>query len=127
MLTSCYLINHMHSFVINNQVLHCLLYPYTPLYSFPSRVFGSAFFVHDLSFGLDKLSTISLKCVFLGYTRSKKDYRYFQQYLIDILCRLILYFLSLCLFFSYSSPKHIPEISNEQIEQTIIHFESLEP
>jgi len=65
-LTACYLINHMPS-ILSNQVPHLILFSNTPLHLLPPRVFGSTCFVHDLSFGLDKLSTRPLNCVYPGY------------------------------------------------------------
>ena len=38
------------------------------------RVFGCTCFVQDLSLGLDKLSSRSIKCVFVGYSRTQKGY-----------------------------------------------------
>ena len=86
-LTACYLINRMPSSVLNNKIPHSILFPNSPLHPIPPRVFGSTCFVHNLSPGLDKLSARSLKCVFLGYHRSKKGYRCYshtlQRYLIS--------------------------------------------
>lgn len=77
-LTTCYLVNHMPSIVLNDQILHSVLFPHTPLHPIFPHVFGSTCFVHNLSPGLDKLSAWSIKCVFLGYNRSQKEYRYFS-------------------------------------------------
>ncbi|XP_073224874.1 uncharacterized protein [Cicer arietinum] len=74
-LTACYLINRMPSSVLDGNIPHSVLFPHTPLYPLPPRVFGSTCFVHNLSPGLDKLLARSLKCVFLGYHRSQKGYR----------------------------------------------------
>ena len=74
-LTAGYLINRMPSSILNNKVPHFLLFPKEPLYKIPLRIFGSICFVHDLSLGLDKLSTCAIKCIFLGYSRVQKGYR----------------------------------------------------
>lgn len=41
LLTVCYLINHMLSSVLNNQILYSILYPHQDLYHIPLSVFGS--------------------------------------------------------------------------------------
>ena len=48
-LTSCYLINHMPSSVLHDQIPHSLLFPNQPLYFLPPRVFGCTCFVHILT------------------------------------------------------------------------------
>jgi len=77
----------MPSSVLYNQVPRTLLYPTQYLYSIPLRVFGCTYFVHDLTLGKDKLSTKSLKCIFLGFSHLQKGYRCFspqvQQYIVS--------------------------------------------
>ena len=73
-LTACYLINHMPSSVLHDQIPHSLLFPDQPLYFLPPRVFGCTCFVHILTLGQDKLSAKSMKCLFLGYFRLQKGY-----------------------------------------------------
>ena len=77
-LTACYLINRMPSTVLDNKIPHSILFSHQPLHFLPPRIFGSTCFVQNLSPGLNKLSARSLKCVFLGYTRSQKGYRCFS-------------------------------------------------
>ncbi|XP_047270819.1 BAG-associated GRAM protein 1 isoform X4 [Capsicum annuum] len=74
-LTSCYLINRMSSFSIQDKVPYSILFPQSHLYSIPPRVFGSICFVHNLAPGKDKLASRALKCVFLGFSRVQKRYR----------------------------------------------------
>ena len=57
LLTACYMISHMPSFILNNQTLDSILYLQQNLYFVPLGVFG----------GKDKLIAKSLKCVFLDY------------------------------------------------------------
>ena len=73
-LAACYLINRMPSSILGNQSPHSVLFPHEPSYSLPLHVFGSTCFVHNLAPDLDKPSARSIKCVFLGYTRSQKSY-----------------------------------------------------
>jgi len=73
-----YLINCMPYSVLNNKILHSILFPHEPLHPLPLKVFGSTCFVHNFSLGLDKLSPRSHKCVFLGFTRSQIGYKYFS-------------------------------------------------
>jgi len=69
-LSTCYLINHMSSLVLDDKIPHSILFPHDPLQSLPPKVFGSKCLVHNFSPSLDKLSPKSHKCVFLGFTRS---------------------------------------------------------
>nr|CAN67123.1 hypothetical protein VITISV_040164 [Vitis vinifera] len=79
-LTTCYLINRMPSFVLHDQIPHSLLFPDQPLYFLPPRVFGCTCFVHILTPKQDKLSAKATKCIFLGYSRLQKGYRcYFSE------------------------------------------------
>jgi len=63
-LTACYFINRMSSSVLNNNILHSILFPHGPLHPLPLKVFGFTCFVHNFSPGLDKLSSRSHKCIF---------------------------------------------------------------
>ncbi|RVX09716.1 Retrovirus-related Pol polyprotein from transposon TNT 1-94 [Vitis vinifera] len=74
-LTVCYLINRMPSYVLHDQIPQSLLFPDQPLYFLPPRVFGCTCFVHILTPGQDKLSAKAMKCLFLGYSRLQKGYR----------------------------------------------------
>ena len=74
-LTTCYFINRMLSYVLHDQIPHSLLFPDQPLYFLPPRVFGCTCFVHILTPGKDKLSAKATKCIFLGYSRLQKGYR----------------------------------------------------
>lgn len=66
--TTCYLINRMPLFVLNNQVPHSLIFPRDDLYSLLPPLFGCACFVFQLAPTQSKLSTLSIKCVFQGYS-----------------------------------------------------------
>nr|XP_033508389.1 flocculation protein FLO11-like [Nicotiana tomentosiformis] len=68
----------MPSSVIQNQVPFSVLFPHSPLFSLPPRVFESTCFVHNLTLGKDKLAPRALKCVFLGYSKTQKGYRYYS-------------------------------------------------
>ncbi|RVW92955.1 Retrovirus-related Pol polyprotein from transposon TNT 1-94 [Vitis vinifera] len=87
-LTACYLINRMPSFVLHDQIPHSLLFPDQPLYFLPPRVFGCTCFVHILTPGHDKLSAKAMKCLFLGYSKLQKGYRCYSlkthRYFISI-------------------------------------------
>ena len=73
-LTACYLINHMPSSVLGDQVPHSLLFPNQPLFCLPSHVFECTCFVHILTPGQDKLSAKATRCIFLGYSRLQRGY-----------------------------------------------------
>ena len=57
--------------------LRCLK-PDSSLFSLILRVFGCVAFVQDLSPGLDKLSLRSIKCIFVGYSRTQRGSRCFH-------------------------------------------------
>jgi len=61
-----YLINQMSSLALNDY--RTLSFSSFPSINLPPRVFGSACSVRNLT--LDKLSTQSFKCVFMGYLPS---------------------------------------------------------
>ena len=72
-LSACYLIN-MISSVLNKRSPFSYLYAKKP-FSMTSRVFECTCFIQDLSLELDKLSPRSMKCVFVGYSRTQKGYQ----------------------------------------------------
>ena len=74
-LTACYLLNRMPSFVLSDQVPHSLFFPNQPLFCLPPRVFGCTCFVHILIPSQDKLSAKAKKCIFLGYSRLQHESR----------------------------------------------------
>lgn len=46
---------------------------------FPPRVFGCICYVHYDSPNLDKLAARATKCVFLGYSRLRKGYKFYSS------------------------------------------------
>lgn len=111
-LTTCYLVNHMPSIVLNDQILHSVLFPHTPLHPIFPHVFGSTCFVHNISPGLDKLLARSIKCVFLGYHRSQKGYRSFPPTLNRYFISADVSFFELVPYFEFVS-------TSSDIEQSI--------
>lgn len=71
-LTTGYLVNHMPSRVLGAQIPYSVLYPNHPLYSLPLRIFGCTCYDHALDPSRNKLDPRSIKCVFLGYSRTQK-------------------------------------------------------
>jgi len=86
----------MSSSVLENKIPHSILFPHESLHPLSLKVFGSTCFVHNFSPELDKLSVRSHKCVFLGFTRSQKGYKYFSP-------SLNRYFISADVTFTESS------------------------
>ena len=72
-LSACYLINRMHSSVLNKRSLFSCLYANKNPFSMTPHVLGCTCFVQDLSPALDKLSLKYIKCVFVGYSRTQKE------------------------------------------------------
>ena len=77
-LTATYLVNRMPSGPLGGEIPIHRLKLDTCLFPVTLRVFGCMTFVQDLSSGLDKLSPRSIKCIFVGYSRTQKDYRCFH-------------------------------------------------
>ena len=78
-LAACYLINHMSSSVLHDEIPHSILFPNQPIFCLPSHVFGCVCYVHNLTLGQDKLLAKATKCVFLGYSRLQRGYRYYSS------------------------------------------------
>ena len=74
-LTACYLINRMPSSVLGGQIPHKVLFTGRPLYSLPLRIFGCTCYVHALDPNRSKLDPRSIRCIFLGYSRTQKGYK----------------------------------------------------
>ena len=77
-LAAWYLINHIPSSVLHDQIPHSIIFPNQPLFCLPHHVFGCICFVHILTSGQDKLSAKATKCVFLDYSRLQRGYRYYS-------------------------------------------------
>ncbi|XP_059654330.1 uncharacterized protein LOC132301059 [Cornus florida] len=98
-LTACHLINRMPSSVLDGKSPYSILFPDSPLFSLPLRVFGCVCYVHNLGPGFDKLDPRATNCVSLGYSRSYKGYCCYgpvsQRYFISAdvtFCESIPYF-----------------------------------
>ena len=68
----------MPSSFLHDKIPHSILFPNQPLFCLPSRVFGCVCFIHILTPEQDKLSAKATKCVFLGYSRLQRGYRYYS-------------------------------------------------
>ncbi|RDX92614.1 hypothetical protein CR513_25229, partial [Mucuna pruriens] len=68
----------MPSTSLENQIPYSILFPKDKMYHVPPKVFGCVCFVHDVFSGRDKLSVRAIKCVFLGYSRLQKWYKYYS-------------------------------------------------
>ena len=63
----------MPSSVLNWDTPYHIIFPNKPLFPIEPRVFGCTCFVLDVHPHVSKLDPKSLKCIFLGYSRVKKD------------------------------------------------------
>jgi hypothetical protein len=59
--------------VLDGASPHSILFPSSPIFHLPSRVFGCVCYVHNLGPSFDKLDPYSIKCL-LGYSRAQKGY-----------------------------------------------------
>ena len=60
--------------VLGDLIPHHVLYLGRPLFSLPPRVFECTCYIHALDPGRDKHDPFTIKCVFLGYSRTQKGY-----------------------------------------------------
>ena len=51
------------------------------MFKLPPFIYGSICFIHDHSLEKDKLYAKSIKCIFLGYSRSQKESRSYSPHL----------------------------------------------
>ena len=65
----------MPSTALGGQIPYTVLSPNAPLFPLPPKIFSCVCYVHILGPGSDKLDPRSIKCVFLGYSRTQKGYR----------------------------------------------------
>ncbi|GJV83577.1 retrovirus-related pol polyprotein from transposon TNT 1-94 [Tanacetum coccineum] len=79
--TACFLINHMPCTVLGGNYTYSVLFPTKPLFPIDLKIFGSTCFVRDTQPSITKLDPKSLKCVFLGYCRIQKGYRFYSPQL----------------------------------------------
>ena len=92
-LTACYLINTMPTRVLKYDTPFKILvrtFP-TSKHLFPAlqpRIFGCTSYVHDYNATKSKQDPRDLKCVFLGYSPSKKGYKCYdppsKKYLVSL-------------------------------------------
>ena len=73
-LTTYHLINRIPSTVLGGQIPYTVLFPDAPLFHIPHKIFGCVCYVHILGPRSDKLDPRSIKCVFIGYSRTQKGY-----------------------------------------------------
>ena len=73
-LTTYHLINRIPS-SIHEYIPHCLIFPHKSLFSLPPKIFSCVCFVKDTRPNLDKLLPRSIRCMFVGYSRTQKGYR----------------------------------------------------
>ena len=82
-LTASYLINRLHSSVLDSKTPMEVLSSFYPDLSTSSnltpRIFGCTSFVHIHSDGRGKLDPRALKCVFIGYSSTQKGYKCYHS------------------------------------------------
>ena len=100
-LTACYLINCMPSSMSHDQIPFSILFLRDFLYVLPPRVFGCTYFVYQSGPIHDKLSPRSIKCIFLGYSRSQKGYRCYSPVLHRVFISSDIKFFESISYFSH--------------------------
>ena len=74
-LTACFFINRMPSSILNWATPYHQLFPNNLSFPIDPKVFGCICFVRDVCPQVSKLNSMSLKCIFMGYSHVKKGYR----------------------------------------------------
>ena len=105
-LTACHLINHMPSTVLGGQIPYTVLSPDALLFHLPPKIFGCVCYVHILGLGSDKLDPRSIKCVFLGHSRTQKGYRCYSP-------TLRCHFISANITFDESQSYFSPSVASD--------------
>ena len=77
-LMAAYLVNRMPSTPLGGEIPLRWLCPNKELFNLPPKVFGCTAYVQSLGLGLDKLNPRSIKCIFVGYSRTQEGYRYYH-------------------------------------------------
>lgn len=75
---ACYLINRMPSSVTANKILYSIMHPNKPMPNVKPKVFGCTCFVYLHTGQKDKLSAKSIRCIFVGYSRTQKGHCFFS-------------------------------------------------
>lgn len=98
-LTTCYLINHMSSSILQDDIPFSNFFPNKPLFVLPPRIFCCVCFVRDHLPGVSKLDPKAIKYIFMGYSRTQKGYRCYFSLLRK-------YFIIVDISFYESTPYH---------------------
>ncbi|KAK8931024.1 hypothetical protein KSP39_PZI016079 [Platanthera zijinensis] len=103
-LTAAYLINHLPTHILQGETPYHILYPdhSGPPLSF--KVFGCVCYVRDARPSVSKLDPRSLKCIFLGYSRTTKGYRCYSPELHKYIISSDVVFLESDSYRTTSSP-----------------------
>ncbi|XP_076932831.1 uncharacterized protein LOC143598514 [Bidens hawaiensis] len=77
-LTASYLINRMPTPVLHGKTPFSILFPNGTPFPLEPKVFGCVAYVHDHCPKVTKLDPRAIRCVFVGYSRVQKGYRYYS-------------------------------------------------
>ena len=101
------------------------------LFSLPPKVFGCVCFVHDTLPNLDKLSPRSIRCMFVGYSRTQKGYRRYDPVHRKYYVFADVTFIETVPFSSYvcdsSVPLPLTVLVAEQVPLTTTEFPTVQP
>ena len=75
---ACFLINRMPTVVLKGDIPYKVIHPHKSLLPLAPRIFGCTCYVRDTRPFVTKLDPKALQCVFLGYSRLQKGYRWFS-------------------------------------------------
>ncbi|KAK8956599.1 hypothetical protein KSP39_PZI000178 [Platanthera zijinensis] len=106
--TACFLINRLPSSILNYATPFSILFPSTPAFPLPPRVFGTLCYVHRLGPSLDKLDPRATKHIFVGYSRTQKGYVCYSPTTRKISVSADITFREDQPFFPAPSTEHLP-------------------
>jgi hypothetical protein len=117
-LTACYLINRMHSSILDGASPHSLKLSSSSQFFLPLKAFGCVCYVHNLGPGSDKLDPPATKFLFLGYSTTSVNVTFLESilnFLLLLLWVTLRLSLTSCLFCSQFHPYLSPASPSQQV------------
>lgn len=121
-LTVCYLINRMPSFVLDGAIPYNVLFPTAPLFPVSPKVFGCVCYVYDHLPSRTKLDPKSLRCIFVSYSGTQKGYRCYSSTLRRYFVSSDVIFMESVPYFLNSESGPLSTSSNSPPIMTILKY-----